>query len=309
MRRRYLLVGTGLAAMASRVGRAQMTANGDRLVLLGTKGGPSLRDPKQLPSSNLLAIGGTPYLIDAGYGASYRLIEKRVDLPSIRTIFITHHHSDHNLDLGPLLYNGWVNGQRQTVDVYGPRGLDHLLQSYWDSNAIDINVRIADEGRPDPRQLVLAHEYGEGLIADDGNVRVSALRNLHPPIESYSLKFETRGGKVIVFSGDTTYFPPLAAFAQGADVLVHEVQYGPALDRLVQINPNAARLMKHLRASHTMTEDVGRIAAEARVKLLVLNHFVPGGDPSVSDEDWLSGVRAQYTGKVMIGHDGLEIGL
>ena len=114
---------------------------------------------------------------------------------------------------------------------------------------------------------------------------------------------------MIVFSGDTTYFPPLAEFARGADVLVHEVQYGPALDRLVQLNPNAATLMQHLRASHTMTEDVGRIAAAAQVKLLVLNHFVPGGDPSISDADWLAGVQAHYTGKTVIGFDGLELSL
>ena len=309
MHRRSLLAAAGLLAATSRIGKAQMAGKGDRLVLLGTKGGPSLRDPKQMPSSNLLVLGGTPYLIDAGYGASYRLIERGIDLPSIRTIFITHHHSDHNLDLGPLIYNEWVNGQRRQVEVYGPRGLAHLLQSYWDSNTIDIDIRVADEGRPDPRRLAVAHEYGEGLIFDNGEVRVTALRNLHPPIESYALRFETRGGKVIVFSGDTTYFPPLAEFARDADVLVHEVQYGPALDRLVQLNPNAATLMQHLRASHTMTEDVGRIAAAAQVKLLVLTHFVPGGDPSVSDADWLAGVRAHYTGKTVIGFDGLEINL
>ena len=78
-----------------------------------------------------------------------------------------------------------------------------------------------------------------------------------------------------MFSGDTAYFPPLAAFAKGADILVHEVMYGPALEDLVRRNPNAATLMAHLKASHTLTDDVGRIATEAGVKTLVLSHLVP----------------------------------
>jgi hypothetical protein len=134
---------------------------------------------------------------------------------------------------------------------------------------------MEDEGRPDLRKLVNIHEYTEGQVMAAGDVKVTALRNLHPPItESYALKFEFPG-RTIVFSGDTAYYPPLAAFAKGADILVHEVMYAPALEELVRRNPNAATLMAHLKASHTLTDDVGRIAAEAGVKKLVINHFVP----------------------------------
>jgi ribonuclease BN (tRNA processing enzyme) len=97
---------------------------------------------------------------------------------------------------------------------------------------------------------------------------VTARRNLHPPLtESYALKFRFPG-KTIVFSGNTGHFPPLAAFAKRADILVHEVMYAPALEELVRRSPNASTLMAHLKASHTLTDDVGRIAAEAGVKKL-----------------------------------------
>jgi len=132
---------------------------------------------------------------------------------------------------------------------------------------------------------------------------------VHPPIvESYALKFEL-GRKAIVFSGDTTYFPPLADFAKGADMLVHEVMYGPALEALVQKNPNAATLMAHLKASHTLAEDVGRIAAAAEVKMLVLNHFVPGDDRSVTPEVWTEAVRKTFAGNIVVGRDLLELPL
>jgi ribonuclease BN (tRNA processing enzyme) len=141
------------------------------------------------------------------------------------------------------------------------------------------------------------------------DVRVTALRNIHPPItESFALKFEFPG-KTIVFSGDTAYFPPLAAFAKGADILVHEVMYGPALDELVRRIPNAATLMSHLKASHTLAADVGRIATEAGVKKLVLSHLVPVPFTGMSDQVWIDAVRPTYAGDLVVGRDLMEIAL
>jgi ribonuclease BN (tRNA processing enzyme) len=142
-----------------------------------------------------------------------------------------------------------------------------------------------------------------------GDVKVTELRNLHPPItDSFALKFEFPG-RTIVFSGDTAYFPPLAAFAKGADILVHEVMYAPALEELVRRNPNAATLMAHLKASHTLTDEVGRIAAEAGVKKLVLNHFVPADATGVTEDTWFNAVRTTYKGDLVVARDLMEIGL
>ena len=66
------------------------------------------------------------------------------------------------------------------------------------------------------------------------------------------------------------------------------------LEALLKRVPNAATLREHLLASHTLPEDVGRVAAAAGVKTLVLSHFVPGDDPSITDEMWAEGVRKHY---------------
>ncbi len=284
-------------------------ATPDRIVLLGTKGGPAVRAFAPSPTSNLLVYKGVPYVIDTGYGVTFKLVEARFSLPTLRHVFITHHHSDHNLELGPLLYNAWAVGLRTPVDAYGPAGMTAMTAAYWESMKFDIDTRIEDEGRPDLRTLVTAHDYTAGPVFSDANVSVTALRNVHPPItESYALKFAFPD-KTIVFSGDTAYFPPLAAFAKGADVLVHEVMYGPALEALVKRNPNAATLMAHLKASHTLAEDVGRIATEAGVGTLVLNHFVPADDRTLTEQHWADAVRTTYTGHVIVGRDLLEITL
>jgi ribonuclease BN (tRNA processing enzyme) len=110
-----------------------------------------------------------------------------------------------------------------------------------------------------------------------------------------------------VISGDTAYAPALAEFAKGADVLVHEVMYLPAIEKLIQQNANAKRLREHLLAAHTSTEEVGRIAAQAGVKTLVLTHFVPGDDPTITDEQWTEGVRKNFKGRIVVGRDLMEI--
>ncbi len=83
--------------------------------------------------------------------------------------------------------------------------------------------------------------------------------------------------------------------------------YLPALDKLIASEPNAKRLREHLLASHTTTEQVGRIATEAGVKTLVLTHFVPGGYPPIPDEVWRDAVAPHFKGRLIVGHDLLEI--
>ena len=57
----------------------------------------------------------------------------------------------------------------------------------------------------------------------------------------------------------------------------------------------------------TVPEDVGRVAAQAQVKTLVLSHFVPGNDPTITDEMWTEGVRKLYQGQIVVGRDLMEI--
>jgi ribonuclease BN (tRNA processing enzyme) len=157
------------------------------------------------------------------------------------------------------------------------------------------------------RKLVTTHEFTEGEVMTANDVNVTALRNRHPPItESYALKFAFPE-KVIVFSGDTAYFPPLAEFAKGADILVHEVMYAPALEAALRRNTSAPTLMAHLKAAHSEPAEVGRLATEAGVKTLVLHHFVPGR--GVSEETWFNETRATFKGNLVVSRDLLEIRL
>jgi ribonuclease BN (tRNA processing enzyme) len=185
-----------------------------------------------------------------------------------------------------------------------------MTRTYWELNKFDVETRIEDEGRPDPRPLLIAKDITEdGVVLQTPDVKVTAFRTPHPPItDNFAYKFETPDG-TIVFSSDTAYNPKLAEFAHGADVLVHECLYVPAVDRLVLKTKNGATLKKHLLVSHTTTEDVGRIAAAAGVKVLVLSHFVPGDDPLVTDDDWTEGVKKSFSGRIIVAKDLMQLAL
>lgn len=281
----------------------------DRLVLLGTKGGPALRPGGPWPTSSLLEIGGRTIVVDCGLGVTRALTNAGVALRQLDLIVITHLHSDHVLELGPLLHTAWTAGLTKPVKVFGPAGTEHYWRRFLQSMEFDIEIRIADEGRPDLTELVSIDEFAEGPVLEEHGLRISALRVEHPPVaDCFALRFD-HGGKSVVFSADTAFFPPLADFARGADVLVHEAMLEDGIDRLVARTGNGERLREHLLACHTFATDAGRIATEAGVAHLVLHHLIPADDPDIGEAQWLDAVRATWKGRTTVAHDGLAIPL
>ncbi|VDZ79597.1 Ribonuclease Z [Salmonella bongori] len=128
-----------------------------KMVLLGTKGGPSLLNTARLPQATALTIGDRVWLIDAGYGASLQLVKSGIPLRNINTILLTHLHSDHILDYPSVLMNAWASGLKDhTIQVYGPPGTQAMTKAIWNVFDRDITLRMEEEGKPDPRTLVKA---------------------------------------------------------------------------------------------------------------------------------------------------------
>ena len=279
----------------------------DRLVILGSKGGPAIRPGGPSPTSSLLEIGGRRCVVDCGLGVTRGLIEAGVVLKDLDLIFITHMHSDHVLELGPLVHTAWCTGLTRQVKIYGPQDLMEYWEGFLNSMRYDIDTRIEDEGRPDLRDLVQIHLLQEGPVPlEDPGIAIEALRVDHPPVvDCFALKFETESWAV-VFSADTAYFPPLADFARDCDVLVHEAMLERGVDRIVEITGNGARLREHLLASHTMAPDAAKIAETAGVKTLVLNHLIPADLPGFEKSEWHEATKA-FSGETIISHDGLAI--
>lgn len=282
----------------------------DHVALMGTKGGPAIRPGSTMPTSNLLTLGGRRIVVDCGLGVTRGLVDQGMALRDLRLIFITHLHSDHYLELGPLLHTAWTAGLRAPVTIWGPAG----LEAYWDgflaSMKADIAIRIADEGRPDLRDLAVIRTLDAGHVMTDGDLRVDAIRTLHPPlIDCFALSFRT-GAAHVVFSGDTAPPPGLAEFARGADLLIHEAMLEDALvPLLARIGNGDGRLMAHWRRAHTFAGDAALIATKAGVKALALNHLIPSDDPGFTESHWLAAVRPDWDGPFHLATDGMRIAL
>ena len=278
-----------------------------KLILLGTGGGPRPRIANSAPAQVIVA-NGSAYVIDCGNGVARQLAFAGVPLPSLRHVFLTHHHSDHNADYGNLIWLAWCAGLRTRVDAWGPPPLDRMTTLFFEMNSYDIEMRIRDEDRVPLRPLVHVHEFSEGgLVMSDENVKVTATLVDHPPVvPAFGFRFDAED-RSIVISGDTLPVPSIVELAQGADVLVHDALFVPALDRLVSRVPNAPALKRSILSHHTPVEEAGRIARDAGVKTLVLSHLIPPDDPAVTDEMWLEAASVHFGGTVIVGKDLLEI--
>ncbi|PWK88674.1 MBL fold metallo-hydrolase [Fulvimonas soli] len=310
-RRRLLKAGALSAALAACPALLRAAdaapARRSRLVLLGTAGGPTPKAARAAPASAIV-VDGAVYVIDCGNGVARQMALAGLDLGAIRGVFITHQHSDHNADYGNLLWLAWSGPLHTRVDTWGPPPLKEMTRLFLAMNDYDIRTRIADEGRPPLAPLIVPHEITRpGPVMQDARVKVTAALVQHPPVApAFAYRFDCPD-RSIVFSGDTRPSDALVALARGADVLVHEVMYLPALEQLIASEPNATRLRAHLLAAHTTTEQLGRIATQAGVKTLVLNHFVPGGHPPVPDQVWHDAVARHFAGRVVVGRDLLEL--
>jgi len=279
------------------------------VVLLGTKGGPAIRTGSSMPTSNLYHLNGQDIVVDCGLGVTKGLVDQGMQLKDLSLIFITHLHSDHFLELGPLIHTAWTAGLKTPVAVYGPPGLEEYWQGFLASMKCDIDLRVEDEGRPDLTQLVTIHPIAPGEFFSQGDLTVSAIRTIHPPlVDCFALSFRTSDTHVVC-SGDTAPFDEMSDFARGADLLVHEAMLEAALPALMErIGNGSDKLYEHWLRSHSFAHDAARIAADAGVKRLALSHLIPSDDPAFSEYDWVASV-AEYSEKmdVSVGKDGLKI--
>jgi len=279
----------------------------DTLALLGTKGGPAIRPGSTMPTANLLRLGQHDIVVDCGLGVSRGLVDQGVSLSSLSLIFITHLHSDHYLELGPLLHTAWTAGLATPVRVFGPTGLERYWHHFLASMETDIRLRIDDEGRPDLRELVSFRSIDAGTVLSEPGLEVTAIRNAHPPlIDTFSLAF-SNADKRVVFSGDTAPFEALSDFARGADLLVHEAMLEEALPALfARVGNGDERLQRHWMRSHTLAHDAADLAGRAGVGALALNHLIPSDDPAYTPAHWQHAARG-FDGPLHVGSDGLII--
>ncbi len=258
-----------------------------KVVLLGSGMGPRV-DLQQFGASTLVEAGNVRLLVDCGRGATLRLTQVGVPIGSISRLFLTHLHSDHVIDIPDLLLTGWAGGGRTVpLEVWGPDGtrdmMDHIQQAF----AFDIHMRRdVDDERPGDGIRVVSTDVKEGVVLAEQGVKVTAFlvdHGLLTPAFGYRIDYR---GRSVVLSGDTRASENLVRFAQGVDVLVHEV-FDP------ETNPEGAR-------RHTTPEQAGALFTRVKPRLAVYSH-------APNTENVITQTRRTYTGPLQGAEDMLTI--
>lgn len=267
------------------------------VVLLGT--GTPVPSPTEMGPATVVVYGKRQFLFDAGSGVERQLNKAGLSFVNIEAVFLTHLHSDHTLGLADVIFTSWVFGRRVPLEIYGPYGTSsmtsHLIAAYVE----DIAARTKGPEHAIPNGYrVRAHDIKPGVIYDSAGVRIRAIavpHNTGRPALAYRIDTPDRS---IVISGDTGPSNGLIPVASNVDVLVHEVVNMDDIDGKM---PGGADARYYMRTAHTPAPDLGRIAARANPKLLVLTHIVGTG---TDEKNLIAAIRSGgYKGRVVFGRD------
>ena len=315
------------AGRGARGAQAQQ-ATGSTLILLGTQGGPTINLTRS-EAASAITVNGQPYLIDCGYGTLRALVQANIRLVDIANIFITHLHDDHTADIAAFLTHKWTNGNAnpQQATVHGPHGTAAMVNGAIAFFKGNTEIRMVDEGRTvRPETVFRGHDVSAPKVTEafrDERVTVLALENTHfpdrarekMPYRSFAYRFNTPD-RSFVFSGDTAYSEGLIQLASGADVLVCEAMsmaMRQQLEGARGANPNGESIARHVLETHSSTEEVGRMAAAAKVKTVVLNHLIGGPGQrgaaagAAATDPFTADVKKHFSGEVIVGADQMRI--
>jgi len=268
------------------------------VTLLGT-GCPQC-DTSRFGPASLVRYGNATVLVDCGSGVTQRLLGAGSSGAAVDAVLLTHLHSDHLVDLYQLLVSGWHQGRDRPLRVYGPPGTRRHVEGLLALWQPERRQRLAHERRPSAAgfEAEVTEFSAAGALLELGGLAVEAVQVDHAPVEhAYGFVFRT-AGRVAAFSGDTRYCERLIAAARGADLLVHECFIHREM--LPKPGIRTAEGIAAVASYHTAAAEVGKVAAQAQVEFLMLNHFVP----TRFDRAALAGeIAAEYDGPFAIGED------
>jgi ribonuclease BN (tRNA processing enzyme) len=235
-------------------------------------------------TSLLVDWHGEVILLDCGPGALDAVERTDHSYRDVRRVFLTHYHADHTLGLGHLvsaINNDDSYPRYWGIRVYGPAGLAAFIEGWH---------KLYRSTIPKWPFLELI-EVGEGMVLSMDSARISAAEVDHGEGRALAYRVE-ENGKSIVYTGDTGYTDALVALAREADLLVSECSF-----------PDG-----HPARGHLTPSSVGRIAAEAGAKMVVLVHMYPTvrRRPCRADE-LAEGVGRFFGGPVKVGHSGMRL--
>jgi ribonuclease BN (tRNA processing enzyme) len=294
--KKYIFI---IALLISTCGLLKAQNTDTKLILLGT--GTPFADPTKSGPSLAIVVNNTSYIVDCGPGVVRRAAEaSKLGFPSLeaaqlKTLFITHLHSDHTIGLADIILTPAVLDRNAPIRIYGPVGSKKMTDDLMSAYKEDIAIRINGLEKGDAiAYQVYTNEIKEGQIYKDSNLTVTAFNVQHGQWNNaFGFVFQTKDKKIVI-SGDCTYSENLIKYAKDCDILVHEVYSDAGLKKRTQ------RWQDYHSTFHTSTYQLADIANQVKPKLLILNHQLTFG---TSLQSLLDELKSKYAGPVVNGAD------
>lgn len=292
-----------------------------RVFLIGS-GGPFNNDVRVAPCIAVIAAGEF-FLVDVGPG-TYRIVDvMRLPIPHLSKILLTHFHSDHIGDLGEANMMSWANGRIKALEVYGPEGVEKVVNGFTMAYEHDTGYRIAHHGKdimlteastPISKTIKFSDPNEKILCFETNGLKVYAFQVDHSPVKpavGYRIEYK---GNVVVITGDTKKTDTLAEHCKNADILFSEaISYemlNNTIEGLKRINlTRPAKILKDIQDYHMEPIVAARVAKEAGVKKLVYVHITPQLTNKATEDLYLKGTSDIFNGEIILGKDRMKFKL
>jgi ribonuclease BN (tRNA processing enzyme) len=239
-------------------------------------------------------------LVDAGGGSALRFGESGATMSQLDVMLFSHFHVDHSGDFPALVKSSWFEDRTRPLPIYGPPA-----NKYMPSTTEFVAGLFGDKGAwRYLSELYAPNEQGSYklqphlveagetpvTVFHSGDLTASAVRVIHGVFPSLAWRVEM-AGKSIVFSGDTNgNGEGLVRLAKDADIFV---AHNAVPEGVTGVERNL----------HMPPSVIGQIAAEAKVKQLVISHRMLRTLGDAKREQTLSEIKKKYSGPVAFADD------
>jgi len=274
------------------------TGRGIEIQVLGS-GGPETQTRRAASSYLIWRNGHAKVLVDAGGGSALRFGEAGAQMADLDIVLFTHLHADHSADVPALVKSSYFEDRQRPLPVYGPGGnasfpsMPQFIQALFNAKTGAFKY-LSEYITPGEGSYLLQAkavnpppQATQQVYQKDG-IKATATTVEHGIVPALAWRVDI-DGKSIVFSGDTNGDNGnLEKLAAGADIFiahnaVPEGATGPA------------------RRLHMPPSVIGRIAAEAKVKKLVLSHRMQR--TLGREEETLSNINQHFPGPTTFAED------
>ncbi len=320
------LIGKGVDRLVSQQSFADMADDQLQVVICGTSPPPPSKT--RAKTCTLVIAGNRAFIVDTGPGSANNLSRWRFPMSRVAGVLFTHFHSDHIGDLGEFRMLTWVAGRQAPLPVYGPTGVERLVDGINAAYAQDDSYRGPEHHLPIAAAPLEARPFGlatpeerrthqaRKVILEEAGLKITAFQVEHEPVyPAVGYRFDYKGRSVLI-SGDTIYSRNLLRHAQGVDLLIHEGQSDEGRKVMVAALQRAgdaklAKVISQVGNYHATPVQVARLAREAKAELLVFNHMGPiPPDNLLTKKLFVRGISSELPNdKWLLADDGLKLTL